>query len=470
MAGRPVSLQGGQAGLVYGVVTFAIVSLAALGLFTFQLIKNKKIQNEWQSANTRIERFGSPPPYYNDEATSRKTKVFSVMADDLSATAKLVTGVPEDVGASIQAKAKATLADVESHLGPGTITPADPLLDTVATLSELCAKERGAAKTLTQQVQALRQDKDALTQQLQATRTDFESQVANLSTQLKLAQQEKMDAIQAKDQQLHDVQAMLDSSEGQLQTFKREGNSMVRDKDIEIGRLDMIVTELQKQIQALKPSGLDPTAILTKADGRILRAIPGSDVVYINLGAADRIRPGMGFEVFAPTGERTSGLRGKASLEVVTVMEETSECRIVRRGGTQPILEGDVLVNIAYERNRKPKFVVRGDFDLNYDGTVDYNGIEQVSAIIKQWGGQVVDDLDESVDFVVVGLPPTGPNIEGNDKATEVVRAEAQQKEFERSRFRALIERAQKMFIPVITQNQFLYLTGYAGDTTVARH
>jgi hypothetical protein len=283
-------------------------------------------------------------------------------------------------------------------------------------------------------------------------------------------QKEKMDAVEQKDTQLREMQATLDATEAQLQTCKREGTREAREKDIEIGRLGTLIAELQKQIQSLKPGSFDPNAILTSADGRILRAIPGSDVVYVNLGAADRIKPGMGFEVYSPTRETSGGLRGKASLEVVTVMEETSECRVTRRVPAQPIIEGDIVVNIAFERNRQPKFVVRGDFDLDHDGVIDFNGVEQVMGIIRQWGGQVVDDLDESVDFVVIGLPPAGPGFGPEEKVSDVVRDQAVKKELERSRFRALVERAQKMFIPVITQNQFLFLTGYAGDSVAAHH
>ena len=193
-------------------------------------------------------------------------------------------------------------------------------------------------------------------------------------------------------------------------------------------------------------------------------------MVYVNLGAADKIKPGMGFEVYSPTREASADLRGKASLEVVTVMDDTAECRVTRRVPRQPIIEGDIVVNIAYERNRKPKFVVRGDFDLNYDGVIDYNGMDEVTALIRQWGGQVVDDLDESVDYVVIGLPPAVAECRRpRARPATVARDQAQQKELERSHFRALVERAQKMFIPVITQNQFLFLTGYAGDTTVVQ-
>lgn len=468
MAGRPASSRSSLTGLHYGMIAFAIVSVASLTMFILQLTKNKSLESEAQSAKTRIDQYGSPPAYYADEASSRKTSVFAAMADDQRKVATLVTGVAEDVGAAITAKAQQLLSDISTRR-PGTINAGDTLLTAIERLSELQAEEQSRADGLAATVGQLQAEKAALTEQLKVTRTTFDTQVAALNDQLKAAEEDKVNSTQQKDAQLRETQATLDNREAQLQKSKREESTRIREYQIEIGRLEAQVADLQKKIQAIKPESFDPTAILTSGDGRVVRAIPGSDVVYVNLGAVDRIKPGMGFEVFSPTREGSSGMRGKASLEVVTAMEETAECRVTRRTPAQPIIEGDVVVNIAYERGRKPKFVVRGDFDLNYDGVADFNGVEEVSSIIRQWGGQVVEDVDESVDFVVIGLPPGAPTPEKGEAVSDVVRAQMQQKDLERSAFRAVVERAQKLFIPVITQNQFLFLTGYSGDAAVVR-
>jgi hypothetical protein len=174
----------------------------------------------------------------------------------------------------------------------------------------------------------------------------------------------------------------------------------------------------------------------------------------------------MGFEVFPQLGSPGQALRGKASLEVATLMEDTAECRVTRSTPNQPIVEGDIVVNIAYEQGRKPKFVVRGEFDLNYDGKVDaFGGRDEVESIIRQWGGQVVPDLDESVDFVVIGVPPREGEVPAG--ASDIVRDQEDRKRLERSEFHKLIDDARSMYIPVITQNQFLFLTGYAGEGIV---
>jgi hypothetical protein len=312
-------------------------------------------------------------------------------------------------------------------------------------------------------------DKQNLTAQLKSTREEFESQTKALGEQLKQAQDEKISALQQKDTQLTELQKTVDGLEEQLRKLKLEGNKEVRDLKIVIAQLELQIAALQKELAAVKPSMLDPNAILTKADGKILRAIPGSDVVYINLGRPDKIKVGMGFEVYSQTLEPRKTLRGKASLEVVNIMEDSAECRVTRRAPGQPIIEGDIIVNIAFERNRVPKFVIRGDFDLNYDGIVDFDGLEQVASLIRQWGGQVVPDVDESLDFVVIGLAPQVPTFAEGQPVSDVVADQANQKKLEFGQFNALRDRAQKMYIPVITQNQFLYLLGYAGDTSVVR-
>jgi TolA-binding protein len=304
---------------------------------------------------------------------------------------------------------------------------------------------------------------ESLTQQLKSASDTFGHQVDALKTQEQQTADEFGRKLTDKETQLSDLQSTLESREQQLQELKRGGEQERREFQVEVERRTRQIADLQKSIQTLKGS-FDPEAILKKADGRVLRAIPGSDIVYVNLGSANNIKVGMGFEVF-PKLTMAGPLRGKASLEVVTLMENSAECRVTRTTPGQPIVEGDIVVNIAFEQNRKPKFVVRGEFDLNFDGQIDFDGADRIAAIIRQWGGQVVPELDESVDYVVVGVPPREGEVPRD--ASDVVRDQIERKRLERSEFRKLIDEARSMYIPVITQNQFLFLTGYAGNTDV---
>lgn len=468
MAGRPAPISSGRSPLLYWLIAFVIVWVVTLTFLILQFTSNQQLVSDAQLAKKSRAEFGDPPPYYRDEAAQRKSNVAAVMKDDLRKLAGAVTGTPEDVAPEVLRKSEALLTDISGRTAGG-VNPGDTLLTALEKVDRLRADARLEADANQKAKKDLEADKDSLTKQLKSATDTFEQQVGELNRKLTSAREEHLEALRQKDAQLRDMEDQIKTLTTQIVSLEREGTTVARDKDIEIGRMQTIVNDLQGQIRALKPSTFNPEAILSKADGRILRAVPGSDVVYINLGSAERIRAGMGFEVFAQMHRASPDLRGKASLEVVHVMEDTSECRITRRVAGEPLVEGDIVVNIAYERDRKPKFVVRGTFDLNYDGVPDFDGVEQVQALIKQWGGQIADKLDETVDFLIVGSPPAAAAPITGAPATEVVQDQARRRAAEAEAFRAEVDQAQHMYIPVITQNQFLFLIGDVRDMTVTR-
>ncbi len=463
MAGRPVASRGGLTGAHYGMITFAILTVIALGLFIFTLTRVKGAEAETASLRDKERRYGSPPAYYMDEARARNSNVFAVLDGDRRRLSELVTGVPDDVGVTVVAKADNLMAAI-NEAKPGIFSEGDTLLVALEKLNQSRVAAESQATSLAAEVDSLTTRNQALTTQLDETRTQFESQVASIQEQMRQVRESAERSLAEKDLQLRELQRELDDREQEVQQANRGQLETEREAEIETLRLNREIQELQDQIASVKQGGFDPDEILTKADGRILRAIPGSDVLYISLGADDGIKVGLGFEVYGQSGGISDDLRGKASVQVVTVMPDTSECRVVRRTPGQPIIEGDVVVNIAYERDRKPKFVVRGDFDLDYDGTPDASGYDQVVGMIRRWGGQVVDELDDSTDYVVIGSEPEIPRTDRAQPVSDVVRDLARQREAQLQEYHMLIERAERMYIPVIRQSQFLFLMGQVID------
>ena len=468
MAGRPATVRGGGlTGLHYGMITFVVISVASLGGFIFQLTKVKAAEDSATRTQRDLDKYGRPSgsvgSYYENEASARNSTVFAVMGKDLAMMAHLIAGKEEAVGATLKDEVDGLLKRIAAEK-TGVINAQDTLLEAVRGLDEELDSQLKRNETLSQQLA----EKEALvtsrTQELDSVRLIFEEQVGQLKTQISDAADDFTNKLAEKETQLSEMANDLEVKEQQLQQLIREGDKEKRELQLEITRKDHKIAKLNKDIQDLKGS-FDPEAILRKADGRILRAIPGSDVVYINLGANDNIKVGMGFVVFSQTGSRDLGLRGKASLEIATVEENTAECRVLRTKRGQPIMEGDIVVNIAYEEGRRPKFVIRGDFDLNYDGQIDFDGVDAIAGIVRQWGGQIVPELDESVDYIVIGMAPRVVDVGAG--ASDIVRDQAERRLLALSQFRRLIDRARSMYIPVITQSQFLFLTGYAGEGTV---
>ncbi|TWT44265.1 Ribonuclease Y [Phycisphaerae bacterium RAS1] len=466
MAGRPVAARGGFNGLFWGMISFVIVSVLSLAGLIMTLTKVKDAEDAARVANTALAKAGTAPAYFSSEAAARNSRVFDVVADHQKRISQLVAGVPDLYAPQLQKQAADAVA-ATSAAAAGVVAPTDPLLTVLQRMDEKMAELTATAAAARAELQSVQADKQALTSQLKAVRDQFEAQTAELNKRLQQNEEEKVGAIAAKDEQLTELTASMDSTSQQLQQARRDTQTRERDCEFQVARLTKQVEDQLKQIRNLNPSPFEPGAILRKPDGKVLRAIPGSDIVYINLGAADKIKRGFGFEVFSATREVARSLRGKASIEVISVNDSTAECRVTRGTSGQPIIEGDSVVNIAFERNRKPKFVIRGDFDLDYDGDVDLNGVEAIATIVRQWGGQVAAELDESTDYVVIGLSPQVGAALDADGLSEVERDLNLRRELERTQFAELVKRASSMFIPVITQNQFLYLTGYSGDTTL---
>ncbi|MBL8878283.1 MAG: hypothetical protein JNG88_04105 [Phycisphaerales bacterium] len=465
MAGRPAPRGGGLTGLHYALFSFVFVALAAFIAFVVMLTKVGDANKRASDAERRLSQYGSPPAYYADEANARGGNVFSVLDQDRQRLSKLVTGSPEAVGATVQTEAQSFIKRAnETHAG--LLNAEEPLMANMARLEKAFAEEKGKSGVLAEELAAAQEENKALSDGNKAARDEYEKQVAALKQRVEQLEAQTAQSMTQKDQQLTDLQANLESSTQDLNKTKQDTAREVRDKDLTIARQNNMIETLTKEVRTLRKSGFDPEAILTKADGRIIRAIPGSDIVYINVGSRDRIKVGMGFAVYSQTREAPKSLDGKASLEVLTLMEDTAECRVLRSEPGQPIIEGDIIVNIAFERDRLPKFLVTGEYDLDYNGAADFDGVDKVKALVRRWGGQVVDTLDETTDFIIIGRSPVVPS--PGEADTAVTRELANDKSRELAQFRDLITRAQARYIPVINQNQFLYLIGYTSDDSVA--
>lgn len=460
MAGRPASRGSGMTGVHYGLIAFVIVSVLALAAFIWQLTQNNALREETERLQRNAREFGSPPNYYATEAQARNTGAFRIMDEHLSDYAELLTGNAEAFYPGVKAQFDRAL-DEAAREHQGAVSATSSVLDTLRRMSTLWKQDKDNLRVTGDQLTEAQRKIADLTAQNQIISEDFQSAMAQIKDDYQAAEQRYTSALSEKEAQREELQASLDRASQELQELKVKVERGQQVKDQEVASLIDQVQSLRQKIQDLQGPGLDPDAILRKADGKVLRAVPGSDVVYVSLGEADGLKVGMGFEVFSQVGD-ASGARGKASLEVSSLSEQTAECRVVRETYGDPIIAGDFIVNIIFERNRRPKFVVRGDFDPDYDGLVGPNGgRDQIAGLVHEWGGQVVDELDETTDFVVVGTSPYIPALTPA-QTTPVTVTQTEQRRLRNSEFQELIAKARSMYIPVITQSQFLFLTGYS--------
>lgn len=127
--------------------------------------------------------------------------------------------------------------------------------------------------------------------------------------------------------------------------------------------------------------------------GRILECNAHNPRVIVNLGAKDKVMPGLLFEVFQYDRGK---YRVKGLVEVVEVRPAISLCRVleVQDRKTWPLAENDYIGNPMFNPDRPKTFVVAGDF-------LRFNPAD-IESFIRQTGGIVRDRLSPGTDYLVV--------------------------------------------------------------------
>ncbi len=261
----------------------------------------------------------------------------------------------------------------------------------------------------------------------------------------------------------------VDGFEKLVEDARQEASRNLQDARNEKMELETQLGELQTRYVGLKDKlgelQITPGELITarQADGQIVQAAVGSDVVYINLGRDHQLTAGLRFAVYPKTGIPLDG-RSKARVEVTRIHERTAECLIVSVQPTEIIVEGDLVANPVYDPYSSMRFVVTGEFDLDGDGVDDPFGRDAVVSLITNWGGEVRTDLSSRVDFVVVGYPPEAPKSLSADKSGRLDAGLAEKMQSIQDRIDAyedLVAAASSLSIPILTQDVFLRFLGY---------
>lgn len=257
------------------------------------------------------------------------------------------------------------------------------------------------------------------------------------------------------------IDRLHDRYSGQINDLQNSGDRLNEDNV----RLRSRVGELQEIIgrNRIRPDRPD-----LMVDGRIIDQAGGADQVFIDRGKKHHIVLGMTFEVYEDERsiqiDRRTGLmsRGKASLQVTTVAETTSTCKIIRSVPGRPVVRNDVIVNAVYDPNYKFKFLIHGKFDVNGDGRPSSAEAHYLGTVVTNWGGTVItgDELPGDLDFLVLGeQPPIPPGLPTNASERQIEIWVEKRNAYEK--YLELMNQAMDAQIPVLNANRFFILTGH---------
>ncbi|MCH7702963.1 MAG: hypothetical protein IID37_14870 [Planctomycetes bacterium] len=405
---------------------------------------------------------------YFGRASSRGPTVVGLLEEARAATAELATGNAADNPEVVRTKVAEALGRVVDD-GLVAAPEAFAAVDLVAAFSQMYdafRTERSARESAEEQLSDLARERDELAFTAQALQADFDDQVVSL-------REEFNSETRSHEQYRTDRDASFARADERIVEFRQQAAKQSQDFRAERAGLMHTIDELQTRYAACRDElghlQISPQQLVTarSGDAVVLTAAAGDDVIYIDLGKDDRIVLGMQFAIYsADTGIPASG-RAKAQVEVVTIYDHASACRVTgRRPGTW-VTPGDIAANPVYDRERTLRFVVVGDFDSNGDGRADSQGARQVEAIITQWGGEVLAELSPLVDFIVIGQRPILPYEVRDPSPEQEARNRSTRQRVEA--YRKTVEDAQAFSVPVLTQSVLARFLGNTGRMASAR-
>lgn len=360
----------------------------------------------------------------------------------------------------IESTINSLLESLDKDSNPGLV---NLLTDYQNDVEQLRTRAAAAENTVTKQGDKFKDYEgqiSALSQKYQGDVAALKAQLAAIESDNKTAQSNSKDQFVSVQQTTQESAEKAKSEIGKLETELIQKEAKIRD----LGRaLNELRSGLTNDTQGPDPS-LQP-------DGQILSSIPESKIVTINLSSKDRLFLGLTFEVFdkkrgVAVRDQFGDIRGKATIEVANIKENTTECRVVRQDRNTSLFEGDIIANVVYDKYRTYKFFVFGDFDINNDQRTTASEQRRIKSMIEQWGGKVAKTMSYDVDFLVLGQRPIIPSKTDVTDPREIERIAAMERK--QQQYLELEGEARTFRIPILNQNRFLTLVGYYNRNAMA--
>ena len=466
---------GSRAALITWTVITSILFVVATVLAIFANVDRNRVAVELDTLTKKYEAVVSPTDLDGDIVSGLKsvksnnpslypadTKLLNVALRQRDNLATAINGTPSEADATTAAQTATKLVTGDSSLKVQGNT-------LVALVNGLVTQ----VKNDTTQIATLTSGNDDLTKQLAAVNASFKTQldaaqqdVTTANTNAKKALDDSESNRTDKDKQIQDMQAKVDTDAKVAQDTVNQLTAAQNEQKAAAKKLDDQIHALQNKLHDIRQP---VNQILRQADAKVMR-MAGDNILYIDLGTGDQVVAGMTFEIY----DRVQGIpnpgdptnddnlpKGKASIEIIKVEPGSSECRIVRQTPGENIVEGDLCVNLVYDKNIKYNVMVYGNFDLDRNGQATSADADVIKRLVTQWGGKVTDKLNADTDFLVVGKLPEIPNYTQEELDRPEIQFDVEKKKKELADYEETLAHAIELNIPVLNQNRFLYFTGY---------
>jgi hypothetical protein len=495
----PVNQQGSKAGLITALVIAVILLMVSVIVTITTTTELTKTKNDAATVKRQYEKVAR-----NDQLAAESGDVALIdaakekLAGSLQGSSSTIDVAIEEIkkltqdisGIAVASYSDADAKSVEVvNKALGVLKDPGAPIAAATTAPAVAAGAMPANESLFSVIQKLEEklgetaksDK-ARQAQLKELSTSLETRVAAWNAQAEELSKKVADA----EKRAATAMAGLDEAQKQYmakQTTADQSNQTVKDSSgAEVTAAQTSVAQARAEVAKLMAQNTSLLAQIAKyrmdvkdsavrqADGAIIR-VPSTTVCYINLGSGDHLPAGTTFEVYDKA-EGVPGLGkdglgennmpiGKASIEVVRVGQNSSECRIVHLQPGATLAEGDIIANLVYDRNTTFNFFVYGNFDVDGNGIWTAQEADVVKSLVTRWGAKVVDKIAVNTDFAVLGQEPVVPVFTKEDLQDPVNVDKLNRALASLKAYQDIVNQAATLHIPVMNQNRFMYYIGY---------
>jgi hypothetical protein len=472
-----VARQGQSNTMLYTVITFVALFLVAAVCAVIFYIKAEDWRKEFLASQDEMKEVATPSQVSNlwtligqkDKSDSRVGQLLGYI-DRLYI---LFVGIaPQDTSAEVKlSEIESKYKDALAKLPKGTVVVDDVNGPGAITLLELYNNKLIQAQQLTDDLQ---KQLDDLQEEYDIAKKGEMEREDDLRAKITV-ERERADRVQQSYNQLREL--MDKKSTEQVQMLAQQRDDALADKDK--SRQELLATmsklsitqnrlkEALSRLEILKPRPKEDIAAY-QPDGHIISIDTSTNIVFMDIGSEDKVYPGLTFSVYDRNAPIPTDGTNKAEIEVFDVDKNTAIARINKSSRKNPIIEGDIIVNLIWDSKATNRFVVAGDIDFDGDGEVDGDGASKIKQLIENWGGKIEDIVTIDTDFVVLGSPPAVNKKPSLDEIEidpmAVDKYESSMKASER--YQDVKNQAKDLYIPIFSTRRFLSFIGYESMAT----
>jgi hypothetical protein len=446
MAAR-AQAKGGVSGILVSLIVFVALWLTSTVLLVLLYTDQKDLELKNSDLRASVDKTGAELRAAEQARNALAAAATGEAGDAPEAVKSKLRQLDEQMGQEGILPKGVTVGDV-SYLQALNL-----LYETLKSRNKLLTASQDSAQGLTRQI-------EALTAANTAQQAAFDQQIADLGQKLSELKASWEEYAKSRDREVDGFNQKLTDSDARASRDIQEQRTENKRLATKFDELQNRYGELKERLGTLQ---IRPQELITarQADGHVVTAKPGEEVVYLDLGRDAGLVLGLQFAVYSAASGIPADGQAKARVEVVNIFDTSAECRIVEVHGRDPILEGDLVANPVFDRERALRFMVVGRFDIDGDGQVDPEGASQIESLIQNWHGTVTQELSAQVDFLVVGAAPPKPVIIGDQTPEAQARFDAAKKVYDA--YNETAQTAQALSIPMLTHGVFLHFLGYSG-------